>query len=122
MNVNVDQFPLIHDAYLNGTTIHHILSGSFRSLSLFLLVFTYTTATQSGSLSLSRTIPALGPHQYLATNPEKTRVYTTSWAFPPILSSWAVERDDWSVNHINDVPISACMLLRYHWCLIMLVK
>lgn len=96
---------------LNTTTepIHHILAGSFRSLSLFLLAF----SPLHRSLHLLQTINAFGPHQYLATNARKDRVYTTSWALPPMLSSWQVERPDtstgmgaWRVNHINNVPIS----------------
>jgi carboxy-cis,cis-muconate cyclase len=56
-------------------------------------------------------MPAFGPHQYLAKNERGDRVYTTSWAVPPTLSSWTVERADddrlWIVEHINSVPISA---------------
>lgn len=89
--------------------VHHILSGSFRSLSLFLLVFSPLHRT----LSLVQTVDAFGPHQYLATNPRKDRVYATSWALPPVLSSWEVERLEpgpWRVNHINNVPISQYVL------------
>lgn len=85
--------------------VHHIVSGSFRSLSLFLLAFSPFHRT----LSLVQKIDAFGPHQYLATNPRKDRVYTTSWALPPVLSSWEIERPEsgsWRVNHINSVPIS----------------
>lgn len=90
--------------------IHHILSGSFRSLSLFLLAF----SPIHKSLSLVQTIDAFGPHQYLATNPRKDRAYTTSWALPPALSSWSIEQSDsnpWILEHINTVPISLYILL-----------
>lgn len=87
--------------------MHHILSGSFRSISLFLLAFSPLQRT----LSLVQTVDAFGPHQYLATNARKDRAYTTSWALPPVLSSWDIERDEagnpWRVNPINSVPISA---------------
>lgn len=36
---------------------------------------------------------AYGPHQYLATNAARDRLYATTWASPPILSSWAVDLD-----------------------------
>ena len=95
----------------NDTTIspivYHILSGSFRSLSLFLLAF----SPSNRSLSHIQTVPAFGPHQYLACNDRKDRVYTTSWANPPSLSSWHVEGSGdgpRSVSHINTVPISLC--------------
>ncbi|TFK19601.1 3-carboxy-cis,cis-mucoante lactonizing enzyme [Coprinopsis marcescibilis] len=84
-----------------------IVAGSFRSLSLVLLVFSPLNRT----LHHVETVPAFGPHQYLATTPRKDYVYTTSWATPPILSSWRVERkDDDSVvrlSHMNTVPITA---------------
>ncbi|GLB40971.1 putative lactonase, 7-bladed beta-propeller [Lyophyllum shimeji] len=86
--------------------VHHILSGSFRSLSLFLLAFSPLHRT----LSLVQKIDAFGPHQYLATNPRKDRAYTTSWALAPMLSSWEIERPEsapWRVTHINNVPITA---------------
>ncbi|KAF5310144.1 hypothetical protein D9619_010396 [Psilocybe cf. subviscida] len=87
-------------------SIYYILTGSFRSLSLFLLAF----STETRHLSHVETIPAFGPHQYLGTNLQKDRVYATSWALPPALSSWEVLRppgETWSVRHINSVPITA---------------
>jgi carboxy-cis,cis-muconate cyclase len=86
--------------------IRHILSGSFRSLSLFLLAF----SPSERSISCLQTIPAYGPHQYLAASQHKDHIYTTSWALPPSLSSWNVERSDpWRVTHVNTVPISEFM-------------
>ncbi|THH18830.1 hypothetical protein EW146_g2239 [Bondarzewia mesenterica] len=85
---------------------HHILSGSFRSLSLFLLAFSPLHHT----LDLVQRVDAFGPHQYLAVNQRRDRVYTTSWALPPSLSSWTVKRLDespWSVEHLNTVPVTA---------------
>ncbi|KAJ2933098.1 hypothetical protein H1R20_g4005, partial [Candolleomyces eurysporus] len=86
---------------------YHILSGSFRSLSLALLAF----SPANKSLEHIKTIPAFGPHQYLALNAAKDVVYTTSWATPPILSSWALQRSNGSrvedVKHMNTVQITA---------------
>ncbi|KAK7049842.1 hypothetical protein VNI00_005272 [Paramarasmius palmivorus] len=85
----------------------HILSGSFRSVSLFLLAFSPLQRT----LDLVQTIDAFGPHQYLATNAKKDRAYATSWALPPSLSSWEIDRgvdeNPWRVGHVNSVPITA---------------
>ena len=94
----------INDTNTPGTPpiVYHVLSGSFRSLSLFLLAF----SPSNRSLSHLQTVSAFGPHQYLACNDHKDRVYTTSWANPPSLSSWHVERT--GVSHINTVPISLC--------------
>ncbi|ESK94737.1 muconate cycloisomerase 1 [Moniliophthora roreri MCA 2997] len=85
----------------------HILSGSFRSVSLFLLAFSPLQRT----LDLVQTIDAFGPHQYLALNAKKDRAYATSWALPPTLSSWEIDCNDegntWKVSHVNSVPITA---------------
>ncbi|KAG5637969.1 hypothetical protein H0H81_002413 [Sphagnurus paluster] len=86
--------------------IHHVISGSFRSISLFLLAFSPIERT----LSLIQKVDALGPHQYLATNPRRDRVYATTWAQPPTLSSWAIEREEtspWRLSFINNVSITA---------------
>ena len=95
---------------INSTfPIHHIISGSFRSLSLFLLAFSPLHRT----LSLVQHIPAFGPHQYLTANERGDRVYATSWAMPPELSSWSVEKGDEGklrVKYINSVPISESYL------------
>ncbi|KAF7419430.1 hypothetical protein PC9H_002020 [Pleurotus ostreatus] len=90
------------------TPVHHIIAGSFRSLSLFLLAFSPFNRT----ISHVQTIPAFGPHQYLALNSQRDRVYTTTWAQPPSLSSWSIDKnehtwDKWTVNLVNMVPITA---------------
>ena len=93
-----------------SSPLYHILSGSFRSLSLFLLAFSPPHRT----LSLVQRVPAFGPHQYLAANERKDRVYTTSWALPPVLSSWSIERHEnspWSVEPLNSASISVLTLL-----------
>ncbi|KAJ7465109.1 hypothetical protein FB451DRAFT_1262652 [Mycena latifolia] len=90
--------------------IHHILTGSFRSLSLFLLAFSPLQRT----LELVQTVPAFGPHQYIALGPargegEARTAYTTSWALPPQLQSWAIERTDAGprVRFVDSVDITA---------------
>jgi carboxy-cis,cis-muconate cyclase len=96
---------------LNATSsLYHIISGSFGSLSLFLLAFSPVNRT----LSLVEQVPGeLGPHQYLAKNAQGDRVYATSEAWPPTLNSWSVDKagDLWTVEHINSVPISTCIIL-----------
>ena len=104
---NVLGYPSINNGTLGIPTVYHILSGSFRSLSLFLLAF----SPANRSLFHLQTVSAFGPHQYLACNDQKDHVYTTSWANPPSLSSWHIERSgDGSrgVSHINTVPIGVC--------------
>ncbi|KAF8632673.1 hypothetical protein AX17_004805 [Amanita inopinata Kibby_2008] len=86
---------------MNAT--HLILAGSFRSISLFLLAF----SPLDRSLSLVQTVDGFGPHQYLATNPRKDRVYTTTWSLPPTLQSWAMDRSSSTISHVNTVPITA---------------
>ncbi|KAF8735950.1 hypothetical protein AX14_001156 [Amanita brunnescens Koide BX004] len=80
-----------------------VLAGSFRSLSLFLLAF----SPVDRSLRLAQHVPAFGPHQYLAVSHCTHTVYTTTWAHPPALHSWAVDRNASSLSPINSVPITA---------------
>ncbi|KAK0488581.1 Lactonase, 7-bladed beta-propeller-domain-containing protein [Armillaria novae-zelandiae] len=75
----------------------HILSGSFTSLSLFLLAF----SPVNRSLRLLRTVPGSGPHQYIAQTSQA--VYATTWASPPALHVWALP----SLTHIGSTPITA---------------
>ncbi|KAK0199774.1 hypothetical protein DFS33DRAFT_1463141 [Desarmillaria ectypa] len=75
----------------------HILSGSFASFSLFLLAF----SPLNRSLRLLRTVPAVGPHQYIAQTPQA--VYATTWAPPPALYAWTLP----SLAHIGSTHITA---------------
>ncbi|KAI5886634.1 uncharacterized protein SCHCODRAFT_02642233 [Schizophyllum commune H4-8] len=88
-----------------------ILAGSFRSLSLFLLAFTYAPNNGSSISFIHQSDTAFGPHQYIALNARRDRAYTTSWGSPPILSSWEIAREQqiehWRVSHINNAPITA---------------
>lgn len=72
-------------------TVRYLVTGTFNTALLYLL--SYDTLTHR--LSIARSIPAQGPHQYLALGrgPEQRpdRLYATTWAWPPSLSSWAVE-------------------------------
>ncbi|KAF7760210.1 hypothetical protein Agabi119p4_10886 [Agaricus bisporus var. burnettii] len=87
-------------------TTFHFVSGSFRSLSLFLLAFDPVHK----SIHHVQTLSTLGPHQYLATNQHKDRIFTTTWTEPPSLQSWALTRNDsqpWRLSHLHTVPITA---------------
>lgn len=86
-------------------TTFHFVSGSFRSLSLFLLAFDPVHR----SVVHVQTVSTLGPHQYLATNQHKDRIFTTTWTEPPSLQGWALERNDsqpWRISHVHTAPIS----------------
>lgn len=97
------------DLSTNSSHIFHFISGSFRSLSLFLLAFDPAQKT----INHVQTVSTLGPHQYIATNQHKDRIFTTTWAQPPSLQSWALERFDshpWRISHLNTAPISTSSL------------
>ncbi|KAJ7049443.1 hypothetical protein C8F01DRAFT_1002278 [Mycena amicta] len=99
--MEVFQTPL----HLNATPaspVHHILSGSFRSVSLFLLAF----SPLRPSLDLVQTVPAFGPHQYIALGPHARYAYTTTWALPPKLHSWAIEEGP-HIRLVDSVDITA---------------
>lgn len=74
----------------------HIVTGTFNTDSLHLLAYD----TLHKSLTVTQSIAALGPHQFLALG--KTTgayersghpdvVYATTWASPPGLSAWSVK-------------------------------
>lgn len=89
---------------LSTSHVFHLISGSFRSLSLFLLAFDPARRT----IHHVQTVSTLGPHQYLATNQHKDRVFTT-WGQPPSLQSWVLHRstsEPWHLSHLNTVPVS----------------
>ncbi|KAG5637299.1 hypothetical protein H0H81_005042 [Sphagnurus paluster] len=98
---------------INSTVpVQHIISGSFRSLSLFLLAF----SPLQRDLALVQKIGARGPHQYLAANARRDCVYATTWGQPPALSSWAIARPEtagggWNVSFVNSVPIMRALAL-----------
>lgn len=104
--------PIMMPFNLTSAENHMIISGSFRSFSLFLLAF----SPRHRSLSLIQRIEGPGPNQNLELNHKKDRLYTTSWTWPPTLSSWQIQRpgevandnlDQWRVHPLNNVPITA---------------
>ncbi|KAF8626874.1 hypothetical protein AX15_004648 [Amanita polypyramis BW_CC] len=80
-----------------------LVCASFRSLSLFLLAF----SPSNRSLSLVQRIPAFGPHQYIALGPNRERIYTTTWAYPPALHSWAIDTATTALSFLVSAPITA---------------
>lgn len=71
--------------------LRHILTGTFNSNFLHLLRFDSLTK----SLTLLLSVPALGPHQYLAALPGgagkgERIVYATTWAEQSSISAWRV--------------------------------
>ncbi|PWN54328.1 3-carboxy-cis,cis-mucoante lactonizing enzyme [Violaceomyces palustris] len=91
--------------------IKHIVTGSFNTDALHVLAYD----TQEKKLSLAKTIPGQGPHQFLALgltrNGEKV-VYATTWAARKSLSAWKVVQQDGSDNvdelrWINTADITA---------------
>ncbi|KAJ3982433.1 hypothetical protein F5890DRAFT_369407 [Lentinula detonsa] len=120
--MDIDMMAPVEQVYMSPLNVSsypeslHVLAGSFRSLSLFLLAFSPAKRT----LSLVHQVPGYGPHQYVTTDRGKTRslrrqadgkldgsiAYTTSWAVPPILSSWEIT-PEWQINHLDNVPITA---------------
>ncbi|EST09905.1 Lactonase, 7-bladed beta propeller [Kalmanozyma brasiliensis GHG001] len=83
----------------------HIVTGTFNSPDLHVLAYDTLTST----LSLTHTIPAQGPHQYLALGVSSTghqSVYATTWAAVSTLTSWHVTPDH-SLSFGNERTITA---------------
>ncbi|KAF9032138.1 putative isomerase YbhE [Hymenopellis radicata] len=95
-----------------------ILSGSFTSLSLWLLALTLpspkTNSPSKASIRLVRSIPAFGPHQYLHISPDKDTVYATTWSLPPSLHAFSLP----TLQHLGAAPITATssyITIRDNW-------
>ncbi|GAA5899263.1 lactonase family protein [Sporobolomyces salmoneus] len=86
--------------------LHYLLSGTFNTVFLYLLAF--SPYTQPPTLEIVRKYRAEGPHQFLALNEQRDRVYATTWAQPPTLSSWRVlDQGRDGIEKINTVGISS---------------
>lgn len=91
------------------SSLHYILSGSFKQTALYLLAFDPSTQR----LSLLHEIPGFGPHQYIALSADRSKAYTTSWALPPQLHAWDVQwpiEDPFGppqVQFLDPAPITA---------------
>lgn len=84
--------------------LHYLLSGTFNTVFLYLLAF--SPYTSPPTLEIHRKYRAEGPHQFLAVNEARDRVYATTWAQPPSLSSWKVsEQGRGGIEKINTVRI-----------------
>ncbi|KAF8329152.1 Lactonase, 7-bladed beta-propeller-domain-containing protein [Cantharellus anzutake] len=88
----------------------YLISGSFNVIFLYILAFN----TQTRQLNVIGRTDAFGPHQYLTRNTAIDRLYTTTWAWPPTLSSWLINWNEWdayerypTLEHLNIVPITS---------------
>lgn len=84
-----------------GSSVHHLLSGSYTNNTLFLLAFD----TIARTLTLNKTIPGFGLHQYVTSNAARDRVYATAMSEPPRIFSWAVD-ENFEFTHLNTVNVS----------------
>jgi len=103
--------------------VRHILSGTFNTPNLHLLSYD----TINHSLVIEKSIAAKGPHQFLALGQgkengrgeKKRRVYATTWAMPPKISSWEVVglgggEEELDIRFINEKDISEWNLI-WRW-------
>ncbi|GAA6022637.1 hypothetical protein JCM11491_001145 [Sporobolomyces phaffii] len=85
--------------------LHYLVSGTFNTVFLYLLAF--SPYSNPPTLTVEHALRAEGPHQFLALNEARDRVYATTWAQPPSLSSWKLNPAGLELEHLNTVPISA---------------
>jgi carboxy-cis,cis-muconate cyclase len=115
-------------------TNHYILTGSFRSLSIFLLAF---SPSKRALTKVKRFPGEFGPHQYLAKvnygtrrdaifgETKEMRIYGTSWAWPPMLHCWGLTSTpggDWNAWNIGQAPICKTTSVRRLFVLIIFIK
>ncbi|RFN43128.1 hypothetical protein FIE12Z_12631 [Fusarium flagelliforme] len=94
--------PAIEYASSYGSSVHHLVSGSYTNKTLFLLAFD----TIARTLTLNSTVPGFGLHQFVTTNAAKDRVYATAMSEPPQLFSWAVDKN-YQFTHLDTVNITS---------------
>jgi carboxy-cis,cis-muconate cyclase len=68
-------------------TTYNLLMGTFRSPYIYSVKFD----TISGKLDLQTTNTAVGGHSWLDVSPDGRTLYTTNWAEPSSISSYAIE-------------------------------
>ncbi len=85
---------------------YHLLSGTFNTLFLYLLAF--TPYSNPPSLTITHSLRANGPHQFLALSPDRQHAYATTWKEDePTLSAWRViDGGRGGIEEVNTVPIS----------------
>lgn len=97
---------------LSGTcpVTHHLLTGTFNTLFLYLLAF--TPYSNPPSLTITQAVSANGPHQFLALSPDRQHAYATTWkANEPTLSAWdVIDAGRGGIREVNTVPISKFIL------------
>jgi carboxy-cis,cis-muconate cyclase len=93
--------PAIEFASSVGSSLHHLVSGSYTNTTLFLLAFD----TLAKTLTLNSTVPGFGLHQFVTSNAAKNRVYATAMSEPPQLFAWSVD-DQYKFTHLDTVNIS----------------
>ncbi|KAJ4185823.1 hypothetical protein NW755_008275 [Fusarium falciforme] len=94
--------PAIEFASSYGSSLHHLVSGSYTNRTLFLLAFD----TIARTLTLNSTIPGFGLHQFVTSNAAKNRVYATAMSEPPQLFSWSVD-ENYQFTHLDTVNITS---------------
>lgn len=93
--------PAIEFANSYGSSVHHLVSGSYTNKTLFLLAFD----TIAKTLTLNATVPGFGLPQFVTSNAAKDRVYATAMSEPPQLFSWSVD-ENYQFTHLDTVNIS----------------
>ncbi|KAF5534416.1 muconate cycloisomerase I [Fusarium mexicanum] len=90
--------PAIEFGNSYGSSVHHLVSGSYTNKTLFLLAFD----TIAKTLTLNATVPGFGLHQFVTSNAAKDRVYATAMSEPPQLFSWSVD-ENYQFTHLDTV-------------------
>lgn len=99
--------PAIEFASSYGSSVHHLVSGSYTNTTLFLLAFDSIART----LTLNSSIPGFGLHQFVTSNAAKNRVYATAMSEPPQLFAWSVD-EKYQFTHINTINISMFFMFK----------
>ncbi|QIX01015.1 hypothetical protein AMS68_006532 [Peltaster fructicola] len=86
--------------------------GTFNTSDLFILHFSPATASKSASITIVRSLPAIGSHSWLAlseprVDTRKRLLYATTWTEPPSIAAYAVNPTTRDIQFVNAKPVKA---------------
>lgn len=88
-----------------------LLVGTFRSPEIYTLHFQPPSPASptptSGTLTVAHNSPAAGGHSWLALSPSHTQLYTTVWATPPTIASYALHPTTAVPTLLNTAPVAS---------------
>lgn len=86
--------------------------GTFNTSDLYFLHFSPGTISREASLTIVRSLPAIGYHSWLALSKpgslsEQRYLYATAWTDPPSIAAYSVDPSTRDIQFMNAKPVKA---------------